>query len=170
MADRYIQYDKEQNFSQNPKVYIEQKFLKKISPGSPPSQSRQRHIKPGTSNNPPKTWFQSAWLCQVILIYPGPNSFDKDNHLKNIYCRFIKDNVHISLGQTDNQTGLISYKTRTKDIKLNILNWSAPGQNGCHSPDDIFRCIFVNKKFCILSKISMRFVPKGPIDNKPVLV
>ena len=28
----------------------------------------------------------------------------------------------------------------------------------------IFRCIFVNEKFCILIKISLQFVPRGPID------
>ena len=31
--------------------------------------------------------------------------------------------------------------------------------------DDICRCIFVNEKFCILIKILLKFVPKGPIDN-----
>ena len=37
--------------------------------------------------------------------------------------------------------------------------------------EDIFRCIFVNEKFCILMiKISLKFVPKGPIDNNPALV
>ena len=36
--------------------------------------------------------------------------------------------------------------------------------------DDIFRCNFVNEKFCILIKISLKFVPKGPIDNNPALV
>ena len=36
--------------------------------------------------------------------------------------------------------------------------------------DDIFRCIFVNEKFCILIKILPKFVPKGPIDNNPALV
>ena len=36
--------------------------------------------------------------------------------------------------------------------------------------DDIFRCIFVNEKFCILNKISLKFVPKGPIDNNSALV
>ena len=51
------------------------------------------------------------------------------------------------------------------DIKL-----SSPGQNGRRFADDIFRCIFVNEKFCILMKISLKFVPKGPIDNNPALV
>ena len=29
---------------------------------------------------------------------------------------------------------------------------------------------FVNEKFCILIKISLKFVPKGPIDHNPTLV
>ena len=38
--------------------------------------------------------------------------------------------------------------------------------------DNIFRYIFVNEKFWILIKISLKFVfvPKGPIDNNPALV
>ena len=36
--------------------------------------------------------------------------------------------------------------------------------------DTIFRCIFVNKNFCILIKISLKFVPGDPIDNNPSLV
>ena len=45
-----------------------------------------------------------------------------------------------------------------------ILNSYSPEQNGRHF-SDIFRCIFVNEKFCILIKISINFVPKGLIDN-----
>ena len=37
-------------------------------------------------------------------------------------------------------------------------------------PQTIFRCIFVTEKFCILIEISMKFVPKGLIDNNPHLV
>ena len=36
--------------------------------------------------------------------------------------------------------------------------------------DDISKCIFVNEKFCILTKISLKFVPKGSIDNIQALV
>ena len=43
-------------------------------------------------------------------------------------------------------------------------------QNRHHFADDIFRCIFVNGKFCILIKILLKFVPKGSMDNKPALV
>ena len=50
------------------------------------------------------------------------------------------------------------------------VNSSPPGQNGRLFTDDIFRCIFVNEKFCILMKISLKFVPKSPINNNLVLV
>ena len=33
------------------------------------------------------------------------------------------------------------------------LNLPQPGQNGRHFVDDLFRCILVNNKFCILIKI-----------------
>ena len=38
------------------------------------------------------------------------------------------------------------------------------------SADDIFKSIFMNEKFCILIKISLKFVPQGPIDNNQALV
>ena len=50
------------------------------------------------------------------------------------------------------------------------MNSSPPGQNGRHFADNIFRSIFINEKFCILIKISLKFVPKGPIGNNPALV
>ena len=36
--------------------------------------------------------------------------------------------------------------------------------------DDIFKCIFVNEKDKSLIQISLKLVPRGPIDNKPALV
>ena len=40
-----------------------------------------------------------------------------------------------------------------------------PGQNGRHFADAIFWCIFVNEKFYVLIKISVKFVPTCPIYN-----
>ena len=45
-----------------------------------------------------------------------------------------------------------------------------PGQNSRHSTDDIFKSIFMKEKFCISIQVSMKFVPKGPIDNSPALL
>ena len=53
---------------------------------------------------------------------------------------------------------------------INGLNSSLPGKNGHHFTDNIVRYIFVNEKFCILIKISLKFVAEGPVDNNPSLV
>ena len=45
------------------------------------------------------------------------------------------------------------------------INSSLTRQNSSNFTDDVFRCIFVNEKYCILIKISLKFVSKGPIDN-----
>ena len=50
------------------------------------------------------------------------------------------------------------------------LALTPPGKNGHHQADSIFKCILLNEKFCILIKISLKFVPSGTIDNIPALV
>ena len=42
--------------------------------------------------------------------------------------------------------------------------------NGRHFPDGIFKCIFSIENVLISIKISLRFVPKGQINNIPALV
>ena len=49
-------------------------------------------------------------------------------------------------------------------------NSSPLGQNGRHFTDDILKCIFMNDMFYVLIGISLKFVPNGPVDNKPALV
>ena len=36
--------------------------------------------------------------------------------------------------------------------------------------DDNFKCIFLNENDVILIQISLKFVPRSPVDNKPALV
>ena len=36
--------------------------------------------------------------------------------------------------------------------------------------DDIFKCIFPTKKFFILIKLSVKFIPKSPLDNNRAFV
>ena len=50
------------------------------------------------------------------------------------------------------------------------VNTLKPRQNRHHFPDDIFKCIFYNENLWISIRISLKFVPKVPIDNKPALV
>ena len=50
------------------------------------------------------------------------------------------------------------------------FNTLRPRQNGRHFPEDIFKPIFLNENVWISLKVSLKFVPKGPINNIPSLV
>ena len=50
------------------------------------------------------------------------------------------------------------------------VNTLRPRQNGRHFAEDIFKCILLNENVWIPNKISLKFVPKGPINNIPSLV
>ena len=50
------------------------------------------------------------------------------------------------------------------------LNTLRPGQNGRHFADEVFKRIFLNENVWISLKISLKFVPKVPINNIPAFV
>ena len=50
-----------------------------------------------------------------------------------------------------------------------VINTLRPRQDG-HFADDDFRRIFLNENGWISIDISLKFIPKGPIDNIPALV
>ena len=50
------------------------------------------------------------------------------------------------------------------------FNTLRPRPNGRHFPDDIFKSVLLNENVQISIKISLKFVPKGPISNIPSLV
>ena len=72
--------------------------------------------------------------------------------------------------------GTTSYHWKALDFAIYcpaihaILNTLRPRQDGRHFPDDIFKRIFLNENVWILTKISLKFVPMGPIYNIPALV
>ena len=62
----------------------------------------------------------------------------------------------------------------THVYQASIDNWDISTlrlrQYGRHFADDTFKCIFLNENVRISIKIALKFVPKGPINNIPVLV
>ena len=52
----------------------------------------------------------------------------------------------------------------------NTVNTLRPRQNGHHFPDDILKWIFLNENAWISIEISLKFFPKGQINNIPALV
>ena len=61
-------------------------------------------------------------------------------------------------------------RSHTKQGHRSGFSSLRPRQNGRHFPDDIFKCKFVNKNTWISIKISLKSVPKDPINNIPALV
>ena len=52
-----------------------------------------------------------------------------------------------------------------------MRHWAQrPRQHGCHLADDTFKRIFLMKMSEFRFKISLKFVPKGPINNIPALL
>ena len=55
-------------------------------------------------------------------------------------------------------------------LSANIINTLRPRQNGRHFADDTFKRISMNQNVRNSIKISLKFVPKGLINNIPALV
>ena len=53
---------------------------------------------------------------------------------------------------------------------LLLINTLRPRQDGRHFPDNIFKRIFLNENVRVSIKISLKFVPKVPINTIPALV
>ena len=77
--------------------------------------------------------------------------------------RRIRINVNLYI---DLKLLAISYINR----HLHQINSLQPSQNGRRFADDPFKCIFLNENVRISIKISLKFVPKGPINNKSALI
>ena len=65
---------------------------------------------------------------------------------------------------------LLLYLQSTHYDWIKWHNALRPRQNGRQFADDIFKCIFLNENVSIAIQISLKFVPKGPINNIPSLI
>ena len=78
--------------------------------------------------------------------------------------------VHAVLNFITPDTHTVWELITPNDNKHTMVNSSSPGQNGHLLTYDSFKCIFMNENVPILIEISLKCIPKGPIDNNPALV
>ena len=126
-----------------------------------------------------ETVMQEMFLCYHFHIYHfSPKKIGEtlhhhnDCYPKEYRTKNPKDPISCS-GERLQQPNLMKLTTCIgwqSSFLPRCCNSSPPGQNGWHFAHDIFRCIYLNEKFCILIRISLKFVPKGSIDNNPGLV
>ena len=89
----------------------------------------------------------------------------------NIHYQNFKHCCSVALWQQRSRSWWKAYHMSHCGMKFIFqFNTLRPRQNGRHFAEDIFKCIYLNENAWIMIKISMKFVPKGPINNIPVLV
>ena len=79
------------------------------------------------------------------------------------------EKIGISFHQLVNKIYMCCFAEKIYQLTMQLFNILRPRQFGRHFPD-IFQRIFVNENIRILIWISLTFVPRVPIDNKPALV
>ena len=85
-------------------------------------------------------------------------------------------NLHNYVIIWDGSPGIIKYLAGMCGPGIHVIpghlfiNTLRPRQNGRHFADDIFKRVFLNENIWVPIKISLKFVPKGPVNNIPALV
>ena len=129
------------------------------------------------------------WDWVTHLYFSKVTIFGSDNGLSPVRRQAIiwTNAVLLSIGPLGTKFSQIVFEIQTISFKkmyfkmssgkwrpfclcLNVLTLLPLDKMAAILADDIFKCIFWNEKFCIMNKISLRFVPKDPIDNNPALV
>ena len=96
-----------------------------------------------------------GWTFIVIILAKLPVSYGMIWHRWHFLAQ-----VNWSLNPSAHKAP--SYYGRTRLTHPPLTKW--------HFTDNISKCIFMNENFCILIWISLRFVPKGLIDNNSALI
>ena len=104
-------------------------------------------------------WHQAITLANAAMLFVGPLGINFCEicikiHQFSVYKTNLNENVFVKL----------------LSIQPLCVNTLRPRQNGWHFPGDIFKFIFLNENVWFPIKISLKFVPKGPINNIPALV
>ena len=131
------------------------------------------------STNPVLEYVFLSWELFYIHSYQSGVTLSNGNHYQSLHrrcCPAYAKEVCMSYGTTlidplsMKDWSETCHRMIDKIRSIGKINTLRPKQNGCHLPDNIFKCIFLNENVWILIKISLEFVPKGPINNIPALV
>ena len=102
---------------------------------------------------------------QMLKVENGISNFISLNWVYDYLSILGSKLIHVS-----RRGPMQSFEVLDTDSSYISVNTLRPRQNGRHFPDDIFKWIFLNENVWIPIKISLKFVPKVPINNIPALV
>ena len=129
-----------------------------------------KFIPKGQINNIPAlvqimVWHLTSWVKKKSLNFPTDllRGFIEDKSALNVV-----KGCHRLCNQTLSE--LLITEIYDDISPLSDINTLRPRQNGRYFTDSIIKCIFLNENISISIKISLKFAPKGPINNVPALV
>ena len=99
----------------------------------------------------------SAYQVWVATVYPFNTEGDTSYYIVHLTMKILNSCTKPSYGDM----GILFHP---------VINTLRRRQHGRHFADDTFKRIFLNENGMILVKISLKFVPNGPINNIPALV
>ena len=101
------------------------------------------------------------WVwCQVIPVYRDMYSIRKTWHVCTKHTTVTVWTPYKWVIPNNDMHGLVQDCSNCSNFEP-ALRWNFA---------DIFKCIFLNENYCISIKICLKFLPKGPIDSKSLLV
>ena len=103
-----------------------------------------------------ENWFGTIWLYAIYLLFAR--------------VAFWLSYVSVKSDSDYGYSIAVLYRVMFVHLLETWFNTLGPRQNGRHFPEDILKCIFLNENVWISIRISLKFVPKGPINNIPALV
>ena len=139
------------------------KFCSQGTPRWPPHPllAAVHPSRPATSSLHSMTDFQLILYLQCFLY---SLIFHLDVFLK-VSLIIISGSGSMPISQQETTVMTVNIIPQIQGVKSSPLC-----QNGRRFADDIFKCIFLNENVRISIQFSLKFVPKGPIDNKSALV
>ena len=134
---------------------------------------------PETGTSPVHLSVHAARTCGNVFVFTSGRceaAVVKSLTIFSTFFSFINLNHLISPGAGQRRLQLLMFQWKkgprlSTAIKLTRkINSSPLDRMAAISADDNFKCIFLNENDIITIRISLRFVAKIPIDNKPALV
>ena len=116
------------------------------------SQCSPRSLSPYGVTRP--QWVKSN-SCKIVFMWMPQNTFDDMSILVQVMAWCCQAGLILSI---------------FIGLWLGYINTLRLRQNGHHFPENTFIRIFLNEIVRISIKISLKFVPKGPINKIPALV
>ena len=97
--------------------------------------------------------------------------YTQKNMISNINILILKGQYQDCwCADINHMTWWLSARLQVTTVLQKAINTLRPRQNGRHFTDDTFKRIFLNENIRILIKLSLKSVPKGPINNIPAMV